>query len=203
MDTSTKYGGQFDTLEDLLKPYKKHLLQSAFDLQSRLKQQVRAAGKTRAVLLHAAHAMHAHVQTMHACIHDPEHAPGACTCVRTMHASEACTRVHACIRSMHPQHAHACMHASGACMHLDHAGGACAYVHTCMHPEHARIYMRAWCCACVVGMSMHEPYGHELLSPQPHLDEMQPAQPSSPLFNDHPRRAANASSIGQPALTRP
>ena len=34
---------QFETLEDLMKPYKKHLLQSAFDLQSRLSGQVRAA----------------------------------------------------------------------------------------------------------------------------------------------------------------
>lgn len=29
------------TLDDLMKPYKKHLLQSAFDLQSRLNQQVK------------------------------------------------------------------------------------------------------------------------------------------------------------------
>ena len=31
---------QFETLDDLMKPYKKHLLQSAFDLQSRLYGQV-------------------------------------------------------------------------------------------------------------------------------------------------------------------
>ncbi|KAG1660686.1 hypothetical protein FOA52_015897 [Chlamydomonas sp. UWO 241] len=40
VDNTSKNGSQFDTLEDLMKPYKKHLLQSAFDLQSRLKQQV-------------------------------------------------------------------------------------------------------------------------------------------------------------------
>ena len=33
----------FETLEDLMKPYKKHLLQSAFDLQSRLSGQVSPA----------------------------------------------------------------------------------------------------------------------------------------------------------------
>lgn len=33
----------FQTLEDLMKPYKKHLLQSAFDLQSRLNGQVHTA----------------------------------------------------------------------------------------------------------------------------------------------------------------
>ncbi|KAG1666019.1 hypothetical protein FOA52_010929 [Chlamydomonas sp. UWO 241] len=32
--------GRMETLDDLMKPYKKHLLQSAFDLQSRLTQQV-------------------------------------------------------------------------------------------------------------------------------------------------------------------
>lgn len=34
------HGKQFETLEDAMKPYKKHLLQSAFDLQSRLNGQV-------------------------------------------------------------------------------------------------------------------------------------------------------------------
>lgn len=33
-------GAQFESISDLLKPYKKHLLQSAFDLQSRLTNQV-------------------------------------------------------------------------------------------------------------------------------------------------------------------
>ena len=38
-------GGQIVTLEDLMKPYKKHLLQSAFDLQSRLGVQLGTLGK--------------------------------------------------------------------------------------------------------------------------------------------------------------
>ena len=41
METRLKLGGtQFESLEDLLKPYKKHLLQSAYDLQSRLTGQL-------------------------------------------------------------------------------------------------------------------------------------------------------------------
>lgn len=41
METRLKLGGtQFESLEDLLKPYKKHLLQSAYDLQSRLSGQL-------------------------------------------------------------------------------------------------------------------------------------------------------------------
>ena len=39
-DSKSGHGKQFQSLEDLMKPYKKHLLQSAFDLQSRLYQQV-------------------------------------------------------------------------------------------------------------------------------------------------------------------
>ena len=38
---------KFETLEDLMKPYKKHLLQSAFDLQSRLTGQVCASALHR------------------------------------------------------------------------------------------------------------------------------------------------------------
>lgn len=58
------HGKQFETLEDLMKPYKKHLLQSAFDLQSRLSQQVcqhmkclpvREAGKVVHTRYHANH----------------------------------------------------------------------------------------------------------------------------------------------------
>jgi hypothetical protein len=40
MESKRKGGSDYRTLEDLMKPYKKHLLQSAFDLQSRLTQQV-------------------------------------------------------------------------------------------------------------------------------------------------------------------
>ena len=48
---------QFETLEDLMKPYKKHLLQSAFDLQSRLSGQVRA--ELLCATMHACMRLHA------------------------------------------------------------------------------------------------------------------------------------------------
>mmetsp|Transcript_16300 Transcript_16300/g.35237 ORF Transcript_16300/g.35237 Transcript_16300/m.35237 type:complete len:633 (-) Transcript_16300:843-2741(-) len=40
IDDKQKGSAKFATLDDLMKPYKKHLLQSAFDLQSRLQNQV-------------------------------------------------------------------------------------------------------------------------------------------------------------------
>lgn len=44
MELKRAGGGQIVTLEDLMKPYKKHLLQSAFDLQSRLGVQLGTLG---------------------------------------------------------------------------------------------------------------------------------------------------------------